>query len=896
MEDKRLRIDSDEEETREWLDSLQSVLESQGPDRAHFIIEKLIDLARRSGARMPYSPNTAFQNTIPPEQQEPYPGDRIIERRIKSLIRWNAMAMVVRANKESPGIGGHISSYASSATLVEVAQNHFLRGHDHPSGGDLVFFQGHASPGIYGRAFLEGRLTEEQLKNFRRENASDGGLSSYPHPYLMPDFWQFATVSMGLGPIMAIYQARFMRYMIDRGLMKDTNRKVWAFLGDGEMDEPEALGAITLASREQLDNLIFVVNCNLQRLDGPVRGNSKIIQELEGAFRGAGWNVLKVIWGTDWDPLLSNDKYGLLAQRMEEIVDGDLLKYVVEGGAYIREHFWGKSPELAKMVAHLTDDELWRLRVGGHDPAKVYAAYNEAIHHRGQPTIILARTIKGYGLGEAGEGRNITHSQKKLNEDELLQFRSRFDIPLTDDVARTTPFYRPEKDSPEIKYLINRRKQLGGFLPSRRNNPADLTAPARDFFIELLNGSGERELSTTMAFVRLLTILTKNKEIGKYVVPIIPDEGRTFGIDPLFRQLGIYSHNGQIYDPVDSDQFLYYKEAIDGQILEEGITEAGAISSFISAGMSYSSHGIRMIPFYIFYSMFGFQRVGDFIWAASDMRTRGFLLGATAGRTTLAGEGLQHQDGHSHLAASVVPNIRAYDPAFAYELTVIIQHGLQAMVEKNEDVIYYLTLYNENYKQPVIPKDVERGIIKGMYKYQSTKNNKPLRVQLLGSGSILNEVLAASEILVNEWNVDVDVWSVTSYTELRKDGEEKKRWNILHPDEKPKTAYVTSCLSVGQGPVVAVSDYVQLVAEQIAPFVPQNFTALGTDGFGRSEARQELRDFFEVSRYYIILAALNGLYMDNQIKSSTIRSAVEKYQLNSEKPNPLTVLKVKQND
>ncbi|MFQ6610208.1 MAG: pyruvate dehydrogenase (acetyl-transferring), homodimeric type, partial [Fidelibacterota bacterium] len=619
-------------------------------------------------------------------------------------------------------------------------------------------------------------------------------------------------------------------------------------------------------------------------------------QELEGAFRGAGWNVLKVIWGTDWDPLLSNDKYGLLAQRMEEIVDGDLLKYVVEGGAYIREHFWGKSPELAKMVAHLTDDELWRLRVGGHDPAKVYAAYNEAIHHRGQPTIILARTIKGYGLGEAGEGRNITHSQKKLNEDELLQFRSRFDIPLTDDVARTTPFYRPEKDSPEIKYLINRRKQLGGFLPSRRNNPADLTAPARDFFIELLNGSGERELSTTMAFVRLLTILTKNKEIGKYVVPIIPDEGRTFGIDPLFRQLGIYSHNGQIYDPVDSDQFLYYKEAIDGQILEEGITEAGAISSFISAGMSYSSHGIRMIPFYIFYSMFGFQRVGDFIWAASDMRTRGFLLGATAGRTTLAGEGLQHQDGHSHLAASVVPNIRAYDPAFAYELTVIIQHGLQAMVEKNEDVIYYLTLYNENYKQPVIPKDVERGIIKGMYKYQSTKNNKPLRVQLLGSGSILNEVLAASEILVNEWNVDVDVWSVTSYTELRKDGEEKKRWNILHPDEKPKTAYVTSCLSVGQGPVVAVSDYVQLVAEQIAPFVPQNFTALGTDGFGRSEARQELRDFFEVSRYYIILAALNGLYMNNQIKSSTIRSAVEKYQLNSEKPNPLTVLKVKQND
>ncbi len=889
MDDKKLRMDIDPEETQEWLESLQSVLDSQGSDRAHFLVEKLIDHARRNGVRMPYSPNTAFLNTIPPSQQKPYPGDRAIERRIKSIIRWNAMAMVVRANKESHGIGGHISSYASSATLLEVAQNHFLRGHDHPSGGDLVFFQGHSSPGVYARAFLEGRLSENKLTNFRRESASGGGLSSYPHPYLMPDFWQFATVSMGLGPLMAIYQARFMRYMIERGFIKDSGRKVWAFLGDGEMDEPESLGAITLASREQLDNLIFVVNCNLQRLDGPVRGNGKIIQELEGAFRGAGWNVIKVIWGSDWDPILSKDKNGILAKRMEEIVDGDLLKYVVEGGTYIREHFWGKHPDLAKMVDHLTDDELWKLRVGGHDPAKVFAAYSEAVTHNGQPTVILARTIKGYGLGEAGEGRNITHSQKKLNEEELLQFRSRFDIPLTDDVAKSSPFYRPDEDSKEVQYLLERRQTLGGFLPTRKNIAEKLPSHNLDFFKELMNGSGDREISTTMAFVRLLTILTKDKETGKNIVPIIPDEARTFGIDPLFRQLGIYSHGGQNYDPVDSDQFLYYKEAVNGQILEEGITEAGAISSFIAAGTSYSIHGTHMIPFYIFYSMFGFQRVGDSIWAAADMRTRGFLLGATAGRTTLAGEGLQHQDGHSHLAASVVPNVRAYDPAFGYEMAVIIHSGLQAMIENDEDVIYYITLYNENYQQPKLPEHATENIIKGMYQYKENSIHNKLRVQLLGSGSIFNEVLAASEILSEDWNIDSDVWSVTSYSELRKDGEYKKRWNILHPEDENQIPFVTECLDSERGPVIAVSDFVKLVAEQIAPFIHHNFTALGTDGFGRSEARAELRDFFEVSRYYIVLAALNSLSEAGKIEPSTIRLAIEKYGLDSEKPNPLTV-------
>jgi len=698
--------DVDPQETLEWIESIKSIIDTSGSERTHFILGKLIEFARRNGMRMPYSANTDYLNTIPIAQQAPYPGDRDIERRIKSLIRWNAMAMVVRANRENHGIGGHISSYASAATLYEVAFNHFLRGQSHHN-GDLVFMQGHSSPGIYARAFLEGRINEKQLTNFRKELAKEGGLSSYPHPWLMPDFWQFPTVSMGLSPIMAIYQARFMHYLHDRGLMENHNRKVWAFLGDGEMDEPESMGALTLAVREQLDNLIFVVNCNLQRLDGPVRGNGKIIQELEGAFRGAGWNVIKVVWGSDWDTFLEKDDKGLLIQRLDEMVDGDSLKYVVEGGKYIREHFWEKYPELLKMVEQYTDDEISQFRVGGHDPAKVYAAYLEAVNHKEQPTVILAHTIKGYGLGEAGEGRNITHQQKKLNEEELLHFRSRFDIPLSDDECIKAPFYKPGEDSDEIKYLKQRREELEGYLPQRSDQAPPLNIPALSIFSELLSGSDDREISTTMAFVRLLTILCKDKSIGKHIVPIIPDEARTFGIDPLFRQLGIYSHVGQVYDPVDSEQFLYYREATDGQILEEGINEAGSISSFIAAGTSYSNHSINMVPFFIYYSMFGFQRVGDFVWAAADMRTKGFLLGGTAGRTTLAGEGLQHQDGHSHLMASTIPNLKAYDPAFAYEIAVIIHDGLMRMYDKQEDVLYYITLENENYIQPNMPENVE---------------------------------------------------------------------------------------------------------------------------------------------------------------------------------------------
>jgi pyruvate dehydrogenase E1 component len=887
--DKIKKQDSDPQETQEWVDSINSIIESQGPARAHFIVEKMIDHARRHGVDLPYSPNTAYLNTIPRTEQTPYPGNREVERRIKSLIRWNAMAMVVRANQESAGIGGHISTYASAATLYEVGFNHFFRGPEHEDGGDLIFFQGHASPGIYARAFLEYRLNETKLKNFRRELARGGGLSSYPHPWLMPEFWQFATVSMGLGPIMAIYQARFMRYLADRGIKAESDRRVWAFLGDGEMDEPEALGAVALASREKLDNLIFVINCNLQRLDGPVRGNSKIVQELEGVFRGAGWNVLKVIWGSEWDQLLEKDHNDILSSRMEEIVDGDQLKYVVEGGAYIREHFWGHSPELLKMVEHLTDDELWRLKVGGHDPAKVYAAYAKAVAQKNQPTVILARTIKGYGLGEAGEGRNITHQQKKLNEEELLYFRSRFDIPLTDEECIKAPFYRPSKDSEEVQYLLERRKSLGGPVPSRREGSKALKVPEVNAWSELINGSDGREVSTTMSYVRLLTMLTRDKKIGKYVVPIIPDEARTFGIDPLFRQLGIYSHAGQKYVPVDSDQFLYYREAKEGQILEEGINEAGSISSFIAAGMAYSTHGINTIPFYIYYSMFGYQRIGDFLWAAADMRTRGFLLGATAGRTTLAGEGLQHQDGHSHLAASVIPNVNAYDPAFAYELAVIVQNGLERMVENQEPLMYYITLYNENYTQPKMPKGIEEKIIRGMYKIRSGDLGKYPRAQLLGSGPILREVLAAAELLEKDWKVDVDVWSVTSFSELRKDAESKTRWNILHPEKEFKIPYVTQCMEYARGPVIAASDYVRLVAEQISAFIPNSFTALGTDGFGRSEARAELREFFEVNRYYIVLAALNALAQEGQIEIAEVQKAIKQYKIKPDKKNPWSV-------
>ena len=878
--------DPDPQETQEWIESIKDALEEHGYERTRHLLETLIDFAQSNGARLPFNTSTPFVNTILPGQQPPYPGDRDIERKIKSVVRWNAMAMVTKANTETPGIGGHISTFASAATLYEVAFNHFFKGADHPNGQDLIFFQGHASPGIYARAYLEGRLNGQQLHNFRRELSEKGGLSSYPHPYLMPDFWQFATVSMGLGPIMAIYQARFMRYMIDRGFMEDTDRKVFAYLGDGEMDEPESLGALTLASRENLDNLIFVVNCNLQRLDGPVRGNSKVIQELERAFRGAGWNVIKVIWGSDWDELLENDASGLLLQRLEEVVDGDLLKYVVEGGAYLREHFYGKYPELLKMVEHISDEELAKLRLGGHDPLKVYAAYNEAVNFKGKPTVILARTIKGYGLGEAGEGRNITHNQKKLNEEELLYFRDRFNVPLSDEEAMKAPFYRLDETSSEYKYLIDRRKALGGSLPIRTDRSTPLDLPNISIFQELLDGTGDREISTTMAYVRLLTILTKDKTIGKHIVPIIPDEARTFGMDPLFRQLGIYSHKGQLYDPVDSDQFLYYKEVKDGQILEEGINEAGSISSFIAAGMSYSTHGIKMIPFYIYYSMFGFQRVWDLIWAAGDMRVRGFLLGGTAGRTTLNGEGLQHQDGHSHLAAAATPNIKAYDLAYAYEIATIVHHGMKEMCQNDKDVIYYLTLENENYTHQPMPEGVADDIIKGLYKIHATENPT---LRLLGSGPLMGEVLAAAELLKKDWHIEPGIWNVTSFSELRRDAEEIERWNLIHPEDDPKHSHLEQCLSKHHVPTVAVSDYVKMVSEQIGPYVPGPYYALGTDGFGRSDTRENLRHFFEVDRYYIVLTAIRALALDGKMDMSKVDEAMKKYNLDPEKPSPITV-------
>ena len=878
--------DIDPQETKEWIESIEDALEEHGYERTRYLLETLIEYAQTNGARLPFNTNTPFINTILTSEQPSYPGDRDIERNIKSIIRWNAMAMVTKANKETPGIGGHISTFASAATLYEVAFNHIFKGPDHKDGADLIFFQGHASPGIYARAYLEGRLNAKHLHNFRRELSEEGGLSSYPHTYLMPDFWQFATVSMGLGPIMAIYQARFMRYLSDRNIKKESSRKVFAFLGDGEMDEPEALGALTLASREKLDNLIFVVNCNLQRLDGPVRGNSKVIQELEGAFRGAGWNVIKAIWGCDWDELIENESNELLLNRLEEIVDGDLLKYIVEDGAYIRDHFFGKSSELLKMVEHLSDKQLERLRLGGHDPEKMYAAYNEAINHKDGPTVILARTIKGYGLGEAGEGRNITHNQKKLNEKELLYFRDRFDLKFTDEEAMKAPFYRFNKKSKEYKYLTKQRNKLGGFLPSRIDESKNLKVPNISIFKELIDGSGDRKISTTMAYVRLITLLTKDKNIGKNIVPIIPDEARTFGMDPLFRQLGIYSSSGQLYDPVDSDQFLYYKEATDGQILEEGINEAGAVSSFIAAGTSYSNHGIKMIPFYIYYSMFGFQRTWDLIWAAGDMRARGFLLGGTAGRTTLNGEGLQHQDGHSHLAAAATPNIKAYDLAYGYEIATIIHHGLVEMCEKNKDVIYYLTLENENYEHPPIPGKIQEDIIKGLYKIKSTSTPT---VRLLGSGPLMREVLEAEKLLKKDWGIEAGVWNVTSFSELRRDAEETERWNLLHSDKKPKKSHLEKCLSINNVPTVAVSDYVKMVSEQIGPYVPGDFYALGTDGFGRSDTRENLRKFFEVDRYYVVLTALKALALDGKIETTKIKSAMKKYDLDPEKPSPITV-------
>ncbi|MCW8905947.1 MAG: pyruvate dehydrogenase (acetyl-transferring), homodimeric type, partial [Sedimenticola sp.] len=834
-----MKQDIDPEETREWLEALEAVLENEGTDRAHFLIERLIDKARRSGAYLPYSANTAYVNTIPVTKQKRFPGDAAMERRIRSFIRWNAMAMVVQANRLAPELGGHISSFASAATLYDVAFNHFFHARSDSRDGDLVFFQGHSAPGIYARAYLEGRLSEEDLYGFRQESEGSG-LSSYPHPWLMPGFWQFPTVSMGLGPLMAIYQARFMRYLHDRGISNTEKRKVWAFMGDGESDEPESLGAISLAGRERLDNLVFVVNCNLQRLDGPVRGNGKIIQELEGVFRGAGWNVIKVIWGGYWDPLLARDREGLLQKRMEEAVDGDYQAYKAKGGAYTREHFFGKYPELADMVANMTDEDIWRLNRGGHDPHKIYAAYAAAMEHTGQPTVILAKTVKGYGMGIAGEGQNITHSQKKMGEEALRGFRDRFNIPIPDEKINETPFYKPAADSQELKYMRERREALGGYLPARHADTPALEVPSLDFFNTMLEGSGDREMSTTMAFVRTLSILMRDRKVGERVVPIIPDEARTFGMEGMFRQLGIYSSVGQLYTPVDSDQVMYYREDKKGQILQEGISEAGAISSWIAAATSYANHGISMIPFYAYYSMFGFQRVGDLAWAAGDMQARGFLIGGTAGRTTLAGEGLQHQDGHSHLQAATIPNCVAYDPTFAYELVVIIQDGLRRMYQEQENIFYYITVMNENYPQPAMPEGVQEGIVRGMYRYQR-HGRKKRRVRLLGSGTILREVIAAAELLEQEFDVSSDVWSVTSFNELRRDGLEVDRWNMLHPQEQPRDSYVARQLGEGDGPVVAATDYIRSYADQIRPFVPARYRVLGTDGYGRSDQRSRLR-------------------------------------------------------
>ncbi|MEW8201269.1 MAG: pyruvate dehydrogenase (acetyl-transferring), homodimeric type [Candidatus Thiodiazotropha endolucinida] len=878
------RPDTDPQETQEWLDALEAVLENEGVDRAHFLIERLVDKARRSGAYLPFSANTAYVNTIPVTKQQRFPGDRAMERRIRSFIRWNAMAMVVQANRISTELGGHISSFASSATLFDVGFNHFFHAPSKERDGDLIFFQGHSAPGVYARAYLEGRLSEEQLYSFRQE--VDGqGLSSYPHPWLMPGFWQFPTVSMGLGPLMAIYQARFMRYLHDRGLLNTDERKVWSFCGDGEMDEPEALGAISLAGRERLDNLIFVINCNLQRLDGPVRGNGKIIQELEAVFRGAGWNVIKVIWGGYWDPLFARDKNGILLKRMEECVDGDYQAYKAKGGAYTREHFFGKYPELDDMVANMTDEDIWRLNRGGHDPHKVYAAYAEAMSHKGQPTVILAKTVKGYGMGVAGEGQNITHSQKKMGEAALKAFRDRFNIPISDDQIGAAPFYKPPTDSPEMQYMHQRRQDLGGFLPQRRTKVEPLQVPALDEFKTLLEGSGDRDQSTTMAFVRLLNMLVRNKTVGKQVVPIVPDEARTFGMEGMFRQLGIYSSVGQLYEPVDADQVMFYREDKKGQILQEGINEAGAMSSWIAAATSYSNHGISMIPFYIYYSMFGFQRVGDLAWAAGDMQARGFLIGGTAGRTTLAGEGLQHQDGHSHIVAGTIPNCVSYDPAYAYELAVIVQDGMRRMYQEQENVFYYITVMNENYLQPAMPEGVEEGIVRGLYLLDTGGKHKH-RVQLLGSGTILREVIAAAELLEKEFNVSADVWSVTSFNELRRDGLDAERWNTLHPQEEPKLSYVTEKLSGQKGPVVAATDYIRSYADQIRPFITTSYSVLGTDGFGRSDMRSQLRKFFEVNRYYILIAALKALVDEGEIKSEQVSRAIKKYKIDPEKPNP----------
>ncbi|MFN8627276.1 MAG: pyruvate dehydrogenase (acetyl-transferring), homodimeric type [Candidatus Binatia bacterium] len=873
-------------ETREWLESLDYVAERGGPSRVRQLFRSLQQRAAARGISLPFSANTPYVNTIPRDRQPPFPGIYEIERRIRRLVRWNAMVMVVRANREEDGIGGHLSTFASACTLFEVAFNHFLRGHDHPEGGDQVYFQGHAAPGIYARAFLEGRLSVHQLENFRRELRPGGGLSSYPHPWLMPNFWEFPTVSMGLSSIMAIYHARFNRYLEDRGLATKTGR-VWAFLGDGELDEPESLGAISLAAREQLENLIFVVNCNLQRLDGPVRGNGKIIQELEGVFRGAGWNVIKVIWGDSWDPLLEHDQDGVLAARMEAAVDGDYQMYSVAPGSYTRKHFFGTDPRLDALVAHLSDDDIRKLKRGGHDPVKMYAAYHAAVTHRGAPSVILAKTIKGYGLGEAGEGRNISHQQKKLNEEELREFRTRFGIPISDEDLAELPFYRAADDSAEMGYLHERRKQLGGYLPARRVTIAPLQTVPEEPFTEFVDSANGRAMATTMAFVRLLAKLLRDPSIGRLIVPIVPDEARTFGLEALFRQVGIYSHVGQRYEPVDKETLLYYKEATDGQILEEGITEAGAMSSFIAAGTGYATHGVNTIPFFLFYSMFGFQRVGDLIWAAADSRVRGFLLGCTAGRTTLAGEGLQHQDGHSQLLACTHPTVAAYDPAFAYEVAVIVREGIRRMFVEQQDGMYYLTLGNESYDMPAMPAGASDGIIRGMYCLQrSASTDERPRTAVLGSGALINEALRAQALLESDYGVAADVWSVTSYQQLYRDAVDAERWNRLHPEEPPRIPYVTQCLGPHAGPVIAVSDYTHMLPYSVARWVPTSLVALGTDGFGRSESRQALRDHFEVDARYVVVATLGALCRRGDVPAHQVSQAIKHLGIDPEKVNP----------
>lgn len=876
----------DPQETREWIEALQGVLHNEGPARAQELIEQLVEAAQRGGAHVSLGLSTPYINTIGPDEQAPMPGNDDLETRIRHYIRWNAMAMVVRANKDSGELGGHVASFASSATLYDVGFNHFFRAPSEANGGDLVYLQGHSSPGIYARAFLEGRITEEQLANFRQE--VDGkGLPSYPHPWLMPDFWQFPTVSMGLGPIMSIYQARFMRYLNDRGFIEAGDRKVWAFLGDGETDEPESLGAISLAGREHLDDLIWVVNCNLQRLDGPVRGNGKIIQELETVFKGAGWNVIKVIWGSNWDPLLEKDS-GKLVQLMNECVDGDYQTFKANNGAFVREKFFGRFPETANLVAHMSDDDIWALQRGGHDPRKVYAAYAAAVKHTGQPTVILAKTIKGYGMGVAGEGQNIAHQAKKMKVEAMRAFRDRFHIPVPDDKIEEIPFYKPPEDSPEMKYFRERLEKLG-HVPQRRRKAAALPVPPLSDFEALFKDTGDRHVSTTMAFVRALAVIVKDKAIGKHVVPIVADESRTFGMEGMFRQLGIYSAVGQLYHPQDAEQLMWYREDKKGQILQEGINEAGAISSWIAAGTSYSTHDVAMIPFYIFYSMFGFQRIGDLAWAAADSRTRGFLIGGTSGRTTLNGEGLQHEDGHSQVFASFIPNCVSYDPTYGYELAVIVQDGLRRMLAEQEDIYYYITVMNENYQHPAMPEGSAEGILRGLYLLREGADAQSPRVQLMGSGSILREVEAAAELLRDDFGVAADIWSATSFNELHRDGIATQRWNLLHPEQPTRASYVEQCLAGRKGPLVASTDYVRTFADQIRPFVDRRYVALGTDGFGRSDFRAKLRQFFEVDRHYVALAALKALAEDGEIPAARVSDAIAKYAIDSSKLNPATV-------